>query len=153
MARGNRFDICICFGGFMINSRDIAELSPKVQPMCLKFIGACQAAGIDILITSTYRDNESQNALYAQGRTAKGRKVTNAKGGQSFHNYRVAFDFVPIINGKAQWNDLDRIGICGQIAKQCGLDWAGDWVNFKEMLHCQFVGGLTLKAFQNGHVL
>ena len=137
----------------MISSRAIADLHPKVQPLCLKFISQCKDAGVDILITSTYRDFESQDALYAQGRTAAGRKVTNAKAGQSFHNYRVAFDFVPIINGKAQWNDLDRIKLCGSIAKQCGLEWAGDWVKFRELLHCQFTGGLSLADFQNGNKL
>lgn len=153
MVSGAFLNFCFCFDSFMINSRDIANLSPKVQPLCLKFIGACAAASIDILITSTYRDFASQDALYAQGRTAAGKIVTNAKGGQSFHNYRVAFDFVPILNGKAQWNDLERIKLCGQIAKQSGLEWAGDWIRFKELLHCQFTGGLTLKDFQNGRTL
>ena len=138
----------------MISSRNISDLLPPVQTLCVKFIGLCQASGIDILITSTYRDQESQNAIYSQGRQTPGRIVTNARGGQSFHNYRVAFDFVPIINGKAQWNDLERIKICGAIAKQCGLEWAGDWKGkMQEMLHFQFTDGLTLKDFQNGKTL
>jgi hypothetical protein len=33
-----------------------------------------------------------QDALYAQGRTRKGLRVTNAKGGQSYHNYGLAAD-------------------------------------------------------------
>ena len=77
----------------MINSRSLSDLNPKVAAMCSEFINRCKAEGIDVLITSTYRDAESQNALYAQGRTTPGKKVTNAKGGQSFHNWKVAFDF------------------------------------------------------------
>lgn len=137
----------------MINSRQLYDLHPIVAIMCKAFIAKCALANIEVLITSTYRDHESQNALYAQGRTSAGRKVTNAKGGQSFHNYGVAFDFVPIINGKAQWNDLERIKTCGRIAKSCGLEWAGDWVKFRELLHCQHTGGLTIKDFQNGKKL
>jgi len=137
----------------MINSRDITELHPKVKILCQAFIDTCKKEGIDILITSTYRDFESQNALYAVGRTKKGKKVTNAKGGQSFHNYRVAFDFVPIVNGKAVWNDLPLFKKCGAIAQSVGLEWAGNWVSFKEYVHCQFTGGLTLKDFQNGKTL
>ena len=76
----------------MINSRDINELNPKVAKLARKLIDECDKQNIDILITSTYRDAESQNALYAIGRTKAGRKVTNAKGGQSFHNWRCAFD-------------------------------------------------------------
>lgn len=69
----------------MINSRNIMDLHPKVQVMANAMVQACNKAGFDILITSTYRDAESQNALYAQGRTTKGSIVTNAKAGQSWH--------------------------------------------------------------------
>lgn len=134
----------------MINSRKIEDLHPKVMQLCSEFIKACDAQGIDILITSTYRDYVSQNALYAQGRTAPGKIVTNAKAGQSFHNFRVAFDFVPLVNGKAQWKDTKLFIQCGAIAKKVGLEWAGDWKKFKEMAHCQYTGGLTLKDFQVG---
>jgi peptidoglycan LD-endopeptidase CwlK len=134
----------------MINSRDINDLHPVVADLCRKFIAKCKAAKIDVLITSTYRDAASQNALYAQGRTTKGRKVTNAKAGQSFHNYRLAFDFVPIINGKAQWDDLAAFTKCGEIAESLGLQWAGRWVKFKELAHCQYTKGLTLADLQKG---
>jgi peptidoglycan L-alanyl-D-glutamate endopeptidase CwlK len=134
----------------MINSRDINELAPTVQVMARKFIQGCKDAGIDVIITSTYRDHASQNALYAQGRTAPGKKVTNAKGGQSFHNWRVAFDFVPVVNGKAQWNDLKLFKKCGEIAESVGLEWAGRWKSFVEYAHCQYTDGLTLADFQSG---
>lgn len=134
----------------MINSRKIEDLHPKVAAMCKRFVEECDKTGIDVLITSTYRDNESQNALYAQGRTKAGPKVTNAKAGESFHNYRVAFDFVPIVNGKADWNNTITFGKCGAIAESIGLEWAGRWVKFKELAHCQYTGGLTLADFKVG---
>lgn len=134
----------------MINSRSLDDLLLPVKLKAVAFVVACAKQNIDILITSTYRDIESQNALYAQGRSTDGNIVTNAKGGQSFHNYKCAFDFVPIVNGKAQWNDLDLFKKCGAIAKQVGLEWAGDWVKFKEMAHCQYTGGLNLSDLQNG---
>ena len=137
----------------MINSRNLSDLHPKVKTMCEQFIASCAKQNIDILITSTYRDAESQNALYAQGRTAPGNKVTNAKGGQSFHNHKVAFDFVPLVNGKAQWNDTALFTKCGEIAESIGLEWAGRWVKFKELAHCQFTNGLTLADFQAGKTL
>jgi peptidoglycan L-alanyl-D-glutamate endopeptidase CwlK len=134
----------------MINSRDINELNPKVAKLCLDLIAKCKREGIDILITSTYRDAESQNALYAQGRTIAGKKVTNAKAGDSFHNWRCAFDFVPIVNGKAQWSDVatfDRVGIIGE---KLGLTWSGRFVKFPERAHFQFTNGLTLSDFKEG---
>jgi len=134
----------------VINSRDIAALHPTVQAKCKAFIEAAHSQNIDVIITSTYRDNESQNALFAQGRTAPGPKVTNARGGQSFHNYRVAFDFVPIVNGKAAWNDTELFFKLGAIGEAHGLEWAGRWKTFKELAHMQFTNGLTLADFQAG---
>lgn len=147
----------------MINSRDIAALHPIVQAKANHFISGCTLQNLDVIITSTYRDAASQDALYAIGRTIKGANVrakkpmgdvvTNAKAGQSFHNFRVAFDFVPIINGKAIWANVALFAQCGMIAEACGLEWAGRWTKFTEMAHCQFTGGLTLKDFQEGKTL
>ena len=138
----------------MINSREIDELNPIVAQKCRNFITDCRAQGIDILITSTYRDNESQDALYAQGRTTPGNKVTNAKAGQSYHNYRCAFDFVPLRNGKPVWSTKGMDGILweriGGIAERADLEWAGRWIKFKEMAHVQYTGGLTLADLRLG---
>lgn len=137
----------------MINSRSTSELIPVVREKCERFITACRKVGIDVLITSTFRDMESQSAIYAQGRTSPGKIVTNAKPGQSYHNYRCAFDFVPIVNGKAAWNDAALFERCGIIAESCGLEWAGRWKKFKEAAHCQYTGGLTLAQLQNGQTV
>lgn len=134
----------------MINSRKIEDLHPYVATLCKKFVAAAKKEGIDVLITSTYRDAESQNALYAQGRTKPGRIVTNAKAGQSFHNYRLAFDVVPIVNGKAMWNDMRTFRRLGEIGKNIGLEWAGDWKAFKEYPHFQWTGGLSLGQLRAG---
>lgn len=136
----------------MINSRNLADLHPVVQGLAKKFLAAAKKEGIDVLVTSTYRDGESQNALYAQGRTKAGRIVTNAKAGQSWHNYRLAFDVVPLVNGKAMWNDMRTFQRLGQIGKSVGLEWAGDWVKFREMPHFQWTGGLTLAQLRAGKV-
>lgn len=133
----------------MINSRDIKELHPLVQEKAHAFLAMCKDAGVSVTVTSTYRDAESQNALYAQGRTAPGNIVTKAKGGQSFHNWRVAFDVVPVVNGKAVWNDDALWQKLGDIGVQCGLEWGGNW-KFQDKPHFQFTGGLKLADFQAG---
>ena len=89
----------------MINSRNLDDLVPPAKQRAEAFIAAAKARNIDLLVTSTYRDNESQDALYAQGRTAPGNIVTRAKAGQSWHNWRCALDVVPLVNGKAIWDD------------------------------------------------
>lgn len=136
----------------MINSRSISELTPEMQVLCKAFIAECKKQGIDVLITSTYRDFESQDALYAQGRTKPGNRVTNAKAGYSMHNFRLAFDFVPIINGKACWDDMNLIGKCGQIGESVGLEWSARWQSFPEKLHFQ-LPGQNLERLRKQHAV
>ena len=44
----------------MINSRSLDELLPMVRTRVDKFLELCDEQGIDLLVTSTYRDHESQ---------------------------------------------------------------------------------------------
>jgi peptidoglycan L-alanyl-D-glutamate endopeptidase CwlK len=98
-------------------SRNLEDLHPYVKYLAEKFIEECKKQGIDILIYSTFRSKEEQNKLYEQGRSVPGNKVTNAKGGYSYHNYGLAFDCVPIINNKAQWDRVDLYERVGEIGK------------------------------------
>lgn len=133
----------------MIDSRDIKELHPTLQRGATELLRRCAEKGLVIKISSTYRDNEKQNALYAQGRTTKGDIVTNAKGGQSIHNYRLAFDVFQDINGKAYWT-ASVLTTVGTIWKEMGGEWGGDWKSFKDTPHMQFTNGLTLSNLQAG---
>lgn len=144
----------------MIDSRDIKELHPIVQDLCNKFIAKCQEEGIKVIITSTYRDNEKQTQLYNQGRNTAGvivdkyKVVTHAKAGQSIHNYRLAFDFCPIVDGKAVWLDELLYIKCGRIGKSLGLEWGGDWSKPKrDMPHFQYTNGLTWQELQAGKTI
>jgi peptidoglycan LD-endopeptidase CwlK len=101
----------------------------------------------------TYRTNKEQDDLYAIGRTAAGKVVTNAKGGQSYHNYGLAFDIVLIIDGAtASWDTLtdfdgDKISDwmeCVNIAKKYGWEWGGDWAKFPDKPHFQTTYGKTI---------
>ena len=131
-------------------SRDLKDLLPVVEAKAKNFLAECKKAGIDVLIYCTYRSVKEQDELYAIGHTLPGKKVTNAKGGESWHNYHAAFDFVPMLNGKPQWGDTRLYERCGAIAEACGLEWAGRWVKFKETAHCQYRGGLTLAQAKAG---
>ena len=138
----------------MINSRSLNELVPIVKQKVEELIALCNDEGIDLLVTSTYRDNESQAALYAQGRTTMGKIVTNANAGDSFHNYRCAVDIVPLRNGKPVWgtkgDDGELWQKIGKIGEGVGLEWAGNWRTFKELAHFQFTNGHTLAQLKQG---
>lgn len=138
----------------MINSRKLEDLLPQVRDKVEDFLALCKQEGIDLLVTSTYRDIESQNALYAQGRTTPGKIVTNAKGGDSWHNWRCALDVVPLVNGKPDWDGSHPVWKkIGELGKHAGLEWAGEWKTFKELAHFQYTGGLTLAQLKSGNTI
>jgi len=134
-------------------SRSLSDLDPIARELCMKWIGACHTEGIDVLVYCTYRDEAEQNSLYAEGRTKPGKISTNAKGGESFHQYRCAWDCVPVVNGKAQWGAKDTYKRMGELAKQFGIEWAGEWVSFKETAHFQVTKGMKLADFKAGKTL
>lgn len=141
----------------MINSRNLSDLVPPCKDRAEKFLSLAKDNGIDLLVTSTYRDLESQAALFAQGRTKPGMIITNARPGQSWHNWRCAFDVVPIRNGKPVWNttgpDGDLWRKVGELGESVGLEWAGKWTGkLREFAHFQYTGGLTLADLQSGKV-
>ena len=135
----------------MINSRSLDDLIAPAKKRVEHFLSLCKDEGIDLLVTSTYRDNESQQALYEQGRTTAGKVVTNAKAGDSWHNWRCAVDVVPLVNGKPDWDGSHPIWVkVGELGQQAGLEWAGKWRTFKELAHFQYTGGLTLTDLKEG---
>ena len=132
-------------------SRSLEDLLPIVKAKAEEFHKLCTEHGMDILIYCTYRSNEEQDGLYAQGRSKPGRVVTNARGGESFHNHRCAFDFVPLVAGKPAWDNTELYRKAGVIAESIGLEWAGRWTGkLRETAHCQYTGGITLAQLQSG---
>lgn len=130
------------------STRDISALHPRLRSIYIQFDGKMHLAGIDFIVTATYRNNVDQDALYAIGRTVgkKGATVTNAKGGESKHNnvdaqgapLSLAFDIAIMRAGKIDWDkknpDWKRAGAIG---KSLGLVWAGDFKTFPEYPHFQ----------------
>jgi peptidoglycan LD-endopeptidase CwlK len=134
-------------------------LHPIVKERSHQLIQQSAAKGIVILITDDFRSADDQDRLYEQGRTAEGKIVTHARGGESFHNFGLAIDFAiktpseNVIwdmqydgnqNGKADWNEVV------EMAKALGFEWGGDWAQFKDYPHLQMNFGLTLADLQNG---
>jgi peptidoglycan L-alanyl-D-glutamate endopeptidase CwlK len=94
------------------------------------------------------RTFEEQAALYNQEHDGKdndgdgiidnkSEHVTNAKPGQSFHNYGLAIDVCPFINGKPDWKSKlwDRIGALGE---SIGFAWGGRWKSIKDLPHFEY---------------
>ncbi|HAA7218369.1 TPA_asm: N-acetylmuramoyl-L-alanine amidase family protein, partial [Listeria monocytogenes] len=94
--------------------------------------------GIYLCVAQGYRSTAEQNALYAQGRTKPGAIVTNAKGGQSNHNFGVAVDLcLYTSDGKdVIWESTtSRWKKVVAAMKAEGFEWGGDWKSFKDYPH------------------
>ena len=76
--------------------RAVATLDPAFQKQVRGWLNEMVASKITPLIYCGRRTMEEQAELYAKGRTKGGKIVTKAKPGQSYHNYGLAFDWVPL---------------------------------------------------------
>lgn len=130
-----------------ITKTRINKLHPVVRDEVLKIISDCDGAlagRAKIRITQSLRTFQEQEQLYAIGRTKSGKKVTNAKPGQSIHNYGLAVDICLMIDGKtASWDtakdwDNDQVADwheCVKIFAKHGWEWGGNWKTFKDLPH------------------
>lgn len=131
----------------------ISKLHPSVRDEVTKIIEEINTKFLTgrakVRIAQGLRTFAEQDALYAQGRTKPGKKVTNAKGGQSVHNYGFAVDIVLIIDGKeASWDtkkdwDGDKVADwdeCVKVFAKYGWSWGGNWTSFKDMPHFDKIG-------------
>ncbi|SER36304.1 peptidoglycan L-alanyl-D-glutamate endopeptidase CwlK [Gracilibacillus ureilyticus] len=135
------------------------DLHPVVEDAMEQLVNKSEEKGIPILITDDFRSVEEQNAIYARGRSEGGTVVTNAKGGESYHNYGLAIDFAIQPNpGEAIW-DLEYDGNNNgesdwmevvSIAKSLGFSWGGDFTQFKDYPHLQMDFGLSIRELQMG---
>ena len=111
--------------------------------------------GLGIFIVSGLRTFPEQALLYVQGRTKPGKIVTNARPGESYHNFGLAFDFAVMKGSSLVWNpdhaDWKRFV---RLGKEAGFAWGGDWTSFKDYPHLQLAGAPSLTTlrgqFPNG---
>ncbi|RXZ84166.1 M15 family peptidase [Paenibacillaceae bacterium] len=138
-----------------VRSKSVTRLSgllPVVRAAAERLIDRAFARGIPILITQGLRTIAEQDALYAQGRTAPGKIVTNARGGYSNHNFGVAIDFVRLEpDGRnISWDVNKDWMTVVEIAKEMGFSWGGDWTSFKDYPHFEMTFGLTTAQYRAG---
>jgi peptidoglycan L-alanyl-D-glutamate endopeptidase CwlK len=130
-----------------ISEDRVLLLHPKVKDEVKLLIEQAEAQidqNLCIRIVQGLRTIDEQNALYAQGRTAAGAIVTNAKGGQSTHNYGTSIDIAILFkdeNGIYQYDDK-KSWLVGNnhkkiqsIFKNNGWTWGGDFKSLKDFPH------------------
>ena len=116
----------------------ISLLHPKVRETFTNFINDCEIAfGITLRIMMGFRSISEQNELYNHGRNGDKRPiVTNAKGGQSFHNFGLAVDLCEMdekTDSQIDWKY--DMGLLVPIAQNYGIDWGGGWHHIVDKPH------------------
>jgi len=139
-------------------------LHPAIRQEVIDTIGNIEnnsfPSTIKIRIVQSLRTIEEQNELFAQGRTKPGKIVTNAKGGSSYHNYGLAFDFALMYdkdnNGTYEvlsWEvdfDFDKDGAKDwqevvKPFKTLGYTWGGDFRSITDNPHIEKAFGFSTK--------
>jgi peptidoglycan L-alanyl-D-glutamate endopeptidase CwlK len=112
-------------------SRKIEDLVPEMQAKAREFAGRMAEIGVPWMLTSTYRSQADQDALWRIGRSEPGQRVTWTK--ISRHTGRTAFDIAILKDGKPCWDvkasvnedDTPDYLEAGQIGESIGLIWGG----------------------------
>lgn len=118
------------------SEKNIATLLPEAQAIARALVQKAAANGIEIKVISALRTYAEQDALYAQGRTTPGSKVTNARGGYSNHNFGIAFD-VGVFSGTRFLGDSPKYKAVGVLGTDLGLEWGGNWTSIVDQPHFQ----------------
>ena len=145
-----------------ISLESCQKLHPKVRQEVIDTITKIEQGfppTIKVRVVQGLRTIEEQNALYAQGRTTPGKKVTNAKGGKSYHNYGLAIDFAIMYDQNndglfelLSWDiakDGDNDGQKDWLEvvnafKALGWGWGGEWHSIKDYPHLEKTFGFKV---------
>jgi len=132
------------------SERLIAGLHLKAQAAARRLLALAAGAGFAARVISGTRSYAEQNRLYAQGRYGQaGPRVTNAKGGQSNHNFGIAWD-IGLFDAEGRYLNGDTVAEIseyrrlGEAARPLALEWGGDWRGIIDVPHYQLPTGLAV---------
>jgi hypothetical protein len=126
---------------------DLQALHPYFRDRVIELIRRCKAKGIELAIVETYRTHAKQGEYKSMGR-----KYTRSGAGKSKHQYGLAVDVVPMVNGEAQWHNQHLWRRIGVIGEQLGLRWGGRWRSLYDPGHFEWTGGLSSEDLARGRM-
>lgn len=134
------------------SERAMGAVHPQLKALAIELIKRAYHEGINIRITAGHRTHAEQQRLYNQGRTTPGNIVTNARPGQSIHNFGLAIDYVLVNEDDTtvSWTVNKQWRRVGAIGKQLGFQWGGDWTSFRDYPHLDLQRGMSLANLRAG---
>lgn len=125
------------------SEQNLTTLLPVCQTAVRKWMQEkvlpwAKVSNLSVKIIQGTRTWAEQDALYAQGRTTPGQRVTNARGGSSLHNYCIALD-LGLFSGKSYLTSDTKYK---ELYKACGapqgFEWGGNWKSIVDTPHYQY---------------
>lgn len=131
------------------SERYIRTLQPKAQDAARQFLRKVLDAGITARVLSGTRTYAEQNALYRRGRFGnRPPQVTKARGGQSNHNFGIAWDIGIFENGVYR-GASPKYRRAAQVGLVPGLEWGGHWTSFVDEPHYQLATASSITAVRS----
>ncbi len=145
----------------------LSGLNYQFRKYVEQFVRECSKQGISVWVYSTLRSKNLQLALYAQGRESldvvnslrekanlapideNDNKYIVTRLKVSAHNYGLAADFVPVVDGKPQWYNDELWLRCGCIALNIGMEWGGLWKGLVDKPHIQMKNWRKVATFNH----
>jgi hypothetical protein len=127
------------------SERRLQQLHPALASAVRATIADLATRGIIVEVVQGLRTYAEQDELFAKGRTKPGPIVTQARGGESNHNFGLAADLCPLTGDKPDWNaPMSVWAAIGTAAAAQGLEWGGQWKKFLDKPHVQ-LSAMTVK--------
>lgn len=112
------------------NMAVIRGLHPAFRPLVRRMIATVWSKHrIGWALVHGWRSPEEQDSLYESGRSRPGKIVTMARAWESWHNYGLAIDAYPCVNGQIIWDDFKLYRAIAQAVRSLDthIVWGGDW--------------------------
>jgi hypothetical protein len=133
------------------SEKRLKVIHPALSDAVRRMLGTLERRGLVVEVVQGLRTFAEQDALYAQGRTRPGAIVTRARGGESNHNFGLAVDLCPFVEGRPDWNaPIQTWALIGEVAAAQGLEWGGAWAKFLDKPHVQ-LPSMSVKECQRLH--
>jgi peptidoglycan L-alanyl-D-glutamate endopeptidase CwlK len=122
--------------GLETADRNWNRLDPVFMQRALLVFARMEARGYQMALLEGYRSPERQDSL-----ASIGPNVTRARAYQSQHQYGLALDAAPVLNGRLVISERDpwamqAYQVFGEEAEKLGLVWGGHWT-FRDYGHIE----------------
>ena len=132
----------------LLSRIDGTKLYPPFLQALTALLDDASKRGADFFVISGFRTYGEQQSLWMQGRVTPGKIVTNAKGGESAHNFGIAAALCRdgVLDRRGLQPDYapEAYAILHDLAPKHGLIWGGDW-KFRDNPHVQMPHWVTAR--------